>query len=236
VLDLLAFLHERSLVWRDEGRLSSRLAELEVDVRDAISGRVLPRVIDAWELVAYHPTLPARFDGLALDLLEHDDPQNAREARRLAAWSMHHLQVDAVTVPIGLTLGRQLHPDSAGWRFEPQVGCVSIDSAYEPKINLRWLSRALALVLHLDGILGEGREILAELLHNGVALYAGVEGYAIDDLLEIMGAVHRVDPLLAQEYDVEDLGNMLEQMGEYLLDDTRGVEKLYVMVDRRDGF
>ncbi len=236
LLDLLDLLSERAEKLVYEGTLSSRLATIETDFRNEVSGRVLPRVVTAWNLVAGHSDLPARIDAVALDLLDHDDPINARELRRLAVWAMQHLQVDRVTVPVGRTLGRRIDPQSAGWRSEPGVGCVVIPPEYEELVNLRFVSRALDLVLALLNIRGQGRPVLSELLTNATTFYPGTDLYPLDDVLEVISNVHRADPLRTDELKPVDMANILDQIGEYLLDEERGLEKLYVMIDRRDGF
>ncbi len=260
LVDLLVFLRDRAAALRAEGALASRLAELEEDVRELVAGRVLPRVLDAWRLVADHPDLPPRLDGLVLELLDRGDPQRVVELRRLAAWALQHLQVERVGAPLARALGRRLDPQGLGWRWVPGAGCASVVHTEEPAAEdanhrrlpaLRYLSEALGLARDLLGLEvpaasgGAPRAVTVELLVNALRPFPGrvasaagppVPVDALDDVLELVGRVHRVDPAETGPLSALDLAEVVRQVADYLLDEDRGLEKFYVLVERRDGF
>lgn len=240
LLNALDFLRQRARAEIDAGTLSAELAAIDADFRELVAGRTLPRLLDAWRLLLDHPTLPGRIDGLALDLLDRGDPQRVRETRRLAAWCIQHLQVDALTVPLGHSLAARLDPDGQGWRWAPGAACTPLPSAFEPKAQLRWVSRALALVGELLAIRvpaddGPPVRVAAELLANATAPAGPGQPAPLEDLLYLIGAIHRADPLASEALAPADLAAMLGEVADYLLDEARGIEKLYLMIERRDG-
>lgn len=241
LLTALDFARARARVHLDAGDLSAELSDLQADAADAVGGRVLPRLVTAWNLIADHPELPARFDGLALDLLSHENPTDVREARRLGAWAVQHMQVDAVTVPIAHTLAKQIDPESVGWRFEPGAACTPLPSEFEPQARLRMLSQAMWLLRHVlrleaDDGTGAMRRVAADMVTNATTKYPNTDQTPLDDLLAIIAAVHRADPTQTGELLPADMASFLFEAGDYMLDEERGVEKLYQQIERRDGF
>ncbi|MBN2495944.1 MAG: hypothetical protein JXR96_15235 [Deltaproteobacteria bacterium] len=237
VLAALDFLADRARVQVQAGQLSARLAEIEDELAADVSGRVLPRLIEAWALVADEPGLPARLDALCLDLLDRDEGEKAQELRRLAGWGLQYALVDRITVPLGHSLARHLDPEADGWDFVPGTGCLSVPASRVPRANLRFLSRAIALVLDLASLDGNGRDVLATLLTNAAAETEPLEGaWTLDDLIEVLAEVHRCEPGAGGLCDADDAACVLSEIADFMLDDARGLERVYVMIERRDGY
>jgi hypothetical protein len=229
LLDTLSFLHDRAALHRNRGTLSARLLELDADLRETVGGRILPRVVESLDWLRADATLRGELDALLLDLLDQSTLERTRELRRIAAWALQALMVDRVTVPWARALGNRLDPQSPGLEFIPGSGC----RYGAPPFPL--LSRLMDLILRLAPVEGQGQRVFAKLVENAGALYpAG--GYPVDDWIALLLAVHRVDPLQTGEETGQDFANVLQQVAGFLLDDLKGVEKLYLMVDRRDGF
>jgi hypothetical protein len=252
-LDALAHLAERAGELRAEGRLSAELAALEASIREALSGRVLPRVVTAWGLVADHPTLPGRLDALALELVDEAQPARRRENRRLLAWALQHLQVTRVTAPFARALGRHLDPRAPGFRrVEAGDGgpatCQAVehveqaeDEDHQRLPRLRVLGRTLALLRDLLalGASGDGgppRPVAAELVARALTRPPDNPDNPLGDVLEAVGRVHRREPARRDRLEAADLAEVLRQVADYLFDPARGLEKFYVLVERRDGF
>ncbi len=240
LLDLLDYLRTRAKLHQDGGDLRKVLADMENSVRDAIGDRLTPRLMDAWRLIADHPRLPAYLDQVLLSLLDHSSQDKAAEAWRLVAWSIQHLQVDKVTIPVGRSLGAKLDPHAQGWRFDPGVGCTPIPEEYEPLVQMRWISRAMGLMrrlllMRIEQDSGQELDVVSALLKNAFGNYSGLDGFPADDLLGLIAAIHRVDPLSEEPLTPADFANIFEQTSEFMLDEQHGLEKIYEMIDLRDG-
>lgn len=230
LLDSLAFARDRLREYRDAGTLADELAELEDDVRELAGGRLLPRLVQAFELVAADAQLPDQIDSLALDLLDGTDQQWRRRLRQEVAWLLQQLFVDRVVVPAGQALAPLLDAEGAGRSFLPGSGCL----APGPPNDLA--SRTMTLLARLSDIVVAGRDVLGELLGNAAGSSDGSdEDHPLGDLGEVIAAVHREDPEQTDEKQPADWQSILHQVADYLLDGERGVEKLYQMVARRKG-
>ena len=240
LLDMLDYLRIRAKEHQDSADLGQQLTDMDHSVRDMINDRLTPSLVRSLKLIEEHPRLPDYLDQLLLSVLDQDSAQSAAEAWRLVAWAIQHLQVDMVTVPIGRTLGKQLDPHAQGWRFDPGVGCTPIPQEYEPLVQMRWISRALELFrellqIRVEDDSGQVRNVASELVANGLGPYPGSHLLPADDILHVIGSVHRQDPSSEQELTPGDMAHILEQVSEFLLDEQHGIEKLYEMIDFRDG-
>ncbi len=230
VLNAVSFFRERAAKHRDEGELSDKLAELEDDLSDAVGGRVTPRLVTAFQLVADDSELPGELDSIVLDMLDDSDPGWVRTLRKEVAWLLQDLLVDRQTVPMAHALGRQIDPGGYGWEFVPGAGCAASDP---PNVLV---SRLMKLLLRMRETQLPERDVFAELLANAGDLFAVPDGYPLHDFGKIIGAVHREDPEQTGEKSVDDIASILKEVSDYLMDDVRGLEKLYQQVARRNGF
>jgi len=230
VLNAVSFVKQRAEKHRAAGDLSDKLAELEDDLRDAVGGRVTPRLVTAFQLVADDSELPGELDSIVLDLLDDSDPGWVRTLRKGVAWLLQDLLVDRVTVPMSNSLGRQIDPDGYGWEFIPGAGCAASDP---PNVLV---SRLMKLLLRLRETRVPERDVFAELLANAGELFASPDGYPLHDFGKVIGAVHRQDPEQTGEKSIDDIAGILQELSDYLTDDVRGLEKLYQQVERRNGF
>jgi hypothetical protein len=231
LLDALLYLSQRAQARIDSGTLTARLDEFEQDFRDVVGGRVLPRLLTAWRTIAADPVLPGELDALLLDLLDGSTPERLAEHRRILAWALQHLAVERVVVPWEHRLAAILDPDQGRWEIVPAVGCTKGDPPFS------YLSQLFDLLGPLITTEGAGQPVLGELVKNAGTLDPAAAGaWPLDDLLSVLSAVHRLAPQNQDPLAAGDLASILGQVRDYLLDGTRGLEKLYVMIDRRDGF
>ncbi len=229
-LNAVSFFSERAEKHRDAGELSAKLAEIEDDLRDAVGGRVTPRLVDAFQLIADDAELPGELDSITLDLLDSSDPGWVRTLRKAAAWLLQDLLVDRVSVPMAHSIGRQIDPDGYGWKLVPGAGCAASDP---PNVLV---SSLMKLLLRMRRTQVPERDVFAELLANAGSLISAPDGYPLYDFGEVIGAVHREDPEQTGEKSVDDIASILKEVSDYLTDDDRGLEKLYQQVERRNGF
>lgn len=228
LLNLVSFLREQAADHAAAGTLSSRLAELEDDLRDGVGGRVVPRLVQALQLVAGHPRLPAAVDGLVLDLLAPPATEEQQELWLNLARLVQVLLVDRVTVPAAHFLGRHLDPEAPGWQAVPGQGCAAVDQP------VRLVSRVLDLLVRMSE--AGPNDVFASLLANLGTVGPGADSFPLDDFGEVICAVHREDPSGQDTLTAADAARILQEVSAYLLDDQRGIEKLYQQVERRNGF
>jgi len=228
-LNAISFFKERMTKYRDLGTLSQELTDLEDDVRDLVGGRVTPRAVTAFELIADDPNLPNELDSLVLDLLDPSDSDWVRVIRKNMAWLLQGLLVDRVMVPVANTLGPQIDPDGHGWGFAKGIGCISLDPPHP------LVSRTMDLVLRMAQTQVPNRDVFAELITNFGDLAAGPDGFPLHDFGQVLGSIHRDDPEQTAEKSAADYGTILQEVSDYLLDDVSGLEKLYEQVCRRKG-
>lgn len=228
LLNLVSFLRDQAQDHVQTGTLSARLAELEDDLRDTVGGRVVPRLVQALQLVAGHPRLPDEVDGLVLAVLDPPGADQVRELRLNLSRVSQVLLVDRVMVPAARFLGRHLDPEAPGWHVAPGQGCAP---GQRPE---RLVSRVLDLTVRMARAGPEG--VFASLLANMGAKTPGSDSFALDDLGEVICAVHREDPAATGTLRAADAARILREISSYLLDDQRGIEKLYQQVERRNGF
>ncbi|RME20370.1 MAG: hypothetical protein D6806_16525 [Deltaproteobacteria bacterium] len=231
LLNLVDFLAEKVDRYSSEGTLSQKLAEWERDFADLVGGRTLPRLVDVLHSVAQNPRLPGLLDGLILHLLDGSDPAWLSRMRYELGWYLQWLAADSVTVPAARALAPVIDPRAAGRTFSPEAGqCLA-----EGPPNT-FLSRVMMLADRLSELDCCERDVLAELLLNASQdTTSGPESYPLGVLLDVVGAVHRLDPLDESEKSPQDWANIIGQVSEYLLDGERGVEKLYDIIAHRKG-
>ncbi|MBW2700938.1 MAG: hypothetical protein JRF33_08970 [Deltaproteobacteria bacterium] len=271
MLNGLLFARDQVADLLNEGRLSTRLAELDADLAELLGGRILPRLVEAWQLLAEHPSLPGRIDDLTLELFDPTDLNKVREMRRLAGWALQKLCVDRVTVPMAQALARQIDPEADAWTYIPETGCLRLPATpcdeshaclplacntdtdcqqYSPwpgscsagqcvfeKAQAKQISHLMRLGQALLAMPGNEQDVVAALLSNAAqTINDGSGQFAAEALLDVIGEVHRCTPGQTGPLNDEDMTCVLQEVGDFLLDEERGVEKLYLMVDRRDGY
>jgi hypothetical protein len=227
----LSFFRDRVHQYREDGKnLSWELAELDDQLCDLVSGQVLPRAVDAFTLIAQDAYLPAEMDELLLDLFDQSDLEWVRQLRKTIAWLLQDLMVDRVMVPMANTLGDVIDPNGYHLEYTKGIGCLSTPT----KVPL--VSRLMDLVQRLmQTKVPSNRDIVAELFANFGRMTIAPDGFPMYDLAEVLAAVNRTYPQLSGEKGVEELKNILKEVSDYMLDDVRGLEKLYEQVCRRKG-
>jgi len=229
-LNTLSFIKDRATVHLNRGVLSAKLQETEDDLRESVGGRTMPRLVDALKILAAHPTLPSELDALLLDLVDLNDAAKVEEFRNIIGWLLQTQVAERAWIPIAHGLGEYLDPDGNEWEFNPDFGCLS--SA--PPNTL--MSRLMDMLVRMGRARGNGRDIFALITANLGTTYPGTNGFPLDDFGDIISSIHRQDPAQTGETSVGDMANCLKETSDYLLDQERGLEKLYQQVERRKGF
>lgn len=229
-LNTLAFIKDRTTVHRSRGVLSEELLETEDNLRESVGDRTIPRVVDVLKILSGHPSLPGELDALLLDLVDLNDPVKVEELRNLVGWTLQAQNAQRAWVPIAHGLGEYLDPDGNDWDILEGVGCIS--SA--PPNTL--LSRLMDMLVRMSKARGNDRNLFAQITANLGTTYPGTAEFPIDDFGDIISKLHRQDPTQTTETSVGDMTNCLRETSDYLLDDERGLEKLYQQVERRKGF
>jgi hypothetical protein len=229
-LNTLSFMKDRAEVHRSRGVLSAKLQETEDDLRESVSGRTMPRVVDVLQILSAHPSLPGELDALLLDLVDLDDSAKVVEFRNIIGWTLQTQNAERAWIPIAHGLGEYLDPNGNDWDLNAEVGCISTSTPNT------LMSRLMDMLVRMGRARGNGRDIFSIITANLGATYPGTNGFPLDDFGDIISAIHRQDPVQTGETSVGDMTNCLRETSEYLLDGERGLEKLYQQVERRKGF
>ncbi len=227
-LNLLDFLAGRLREHRQAGRLSEEIADLDQDVRDAVGGRMLPALFESLALIEQNEPLRGELDRLLLFLFDESAPPRWGKLRLSLAWLLQDALVDRFTVPFLYQLSDPLDPQASGRDYEALNGCrqTSIPNQL-PSLLLQCLLR----LSEKDG----PDNVLGALLLNAGTLAAEPDGHPLHDFAEVIAAVHRSEPDATGERSPADYASILREVADYLLDERRGLEKLYQIVERRKG-
>ena len=57
----------------------------------------------------------------------------------------------------------------------------------------------------------------------------------LQTIMDVIGDVNRADPSLATKLDGDDYGNIANEMSEFCLDSTRGLEQFYAVIHQITG-
>lgn len=229
-LNTLSFIRDRAVIHRGNNELSAKLQETEDDLRESVGGRTMPRVVDVLKILSAHPSLPGELDALLLDLVDLNDSTKVAEFRNIIGWMLQTQNAERAWVPIAHGLGEYLDPNGNDWELMPEVGCLNTD----PPNTL--MSRLMDMLVRMGQARGNGRDIFAIITANMGTTYPGTNEFPLDDFGDIISSIHRQDPVQTGETSVGDMANGLRETSDYLLDDERGLEKLYQQVERRKGF
>ena len=207
---MLSFLGDTARSFRESGEWDSRLTELREGLADFLGGKVMPQLITAMQLFSEDARVREQIDGLILHLLDQQQPRSQFELQNSLAWTIQSLLVDRVMVPSAHSLGRHLSPSA-------KTGPV--------------LSRAIDMAQRMSRIAGaSGTRVFGDLISRAVRFYPQTSEFPLDDLVEILCAVLRQDPLEPGELTAADRGHVLSEIGDYFLDGRRGLEKLYEQI------
>jgi hypothetical protein len=94
----------------------------------------------------------------------------------------------------------------------------------------------MEMLVRMASARGNGSDIFATITANLGGTYPGTNEFPLGDFGGIISKIHRQDPVQTGETSVGDMTNCLRETSDYLLDDERGLEKLYQQVERRKGF
>ncbi len=226
-LNGLDFLQTRLTLHTEQGTLSARLAEFEQDLSDLIADRVLPRLVEILQLLAAEPGLPARLDALLLDILDDADASWTGRLRKSIARLIQDLLAD--NTALAHALARHIDPGAKNPRFVLGQGCVETAAPND------LISRVLYLTVRLLASQLPERQVAAELIRNAGKQASLPDGFVLGDFGQVIAAIHRADSGQLTEKSTTDLAHIFGEVSEYLLDQERGLEKLYLHVQRRRG-
>jgi hypothetical protein len=190
----------------------------------------LPPLIRSLSLMAADPDLPTEIDALLIRLMGKDDPEQARQWRFHVAWALQYFHSDSQWVPLAHLVGNHLDPLGPEETFHSGVSCQTGN----PPFPL--VSRLLDLTLRLWQAQDPVQKVVPQLLKNAGTLYPTGSGFPLDDLIYVIGAINRQDPLTQNEYSCQDISQAVQKVSNFLVDERCGLEKFYVFIKRRNGF
>jgi hypothetical protein len=226
-LALLPFLRGRLTDHRTRGDLAMWSHDLPNDTADTIAGPIVGGLVNLLDRIQGDPE--AR-DALIALLAYVVDEASANEAFLATLYAgVDVLQVfgdDTDIVPLAHALAGALAPNARDLALGRATGA--------PNVSEGVASDALGLVRELQGI--DTRHVLPTLLANLVAFPTGSDEAPLETILDVMSEVNRAHPGAGGDYDVPDYHEALSQTTGFMLDERRGMERLYQVVQNRVCF
>jgi hypothetical protein len=227
VAAILPFLRGRLTEHRLLGDIVPWARELPGDTEETLAGPLAAGLILLLDHIQSDPASRDALVALISYLLDESSPSDAFPATLYAAADM--LQVlddDANIVPLAHALSAALAPnarDLAG----------GVPGA--PDIENSVTTDALGLVRELQGI--DESHVLRRLLANLVAIPEdGDETTPLETILDVLGEVNRAEPGAGGAYEVRDYEALFGEVTGFMLDERRGMERLYQVVQNRECF
>jgi hypothetical protein len=175
------------------------------ELQDLVTGPGLAAAVEMFDAIDADETLKNLFRSFAVHILPTDGLDGDR-ILRLGAKLLHLLKDGRDCAPLARFLGRALRPESG-----------FVISA------LRYFEAAMRL---------DEREILKGILERGAEAPLGGKS-PLSHMGDVLGAVLRVEPGAPGSWSAEDFGRFFGKLSEFLLDPSKGLEKLIQIVKGR---
>jgi hypothetical protein len=203
---VVGFLGDRVRRHIDGGTWTVKLTrDYPQDLLDLVTGPGLAAAVEMFDAIDADETLKNLFRSFAVHILPTDGLDGDR-LLRLGAKLLHLLKDGRDCAPLAKFLGRALRPESG-----------FVISA------LRYLEAAMRF---------DEREILKGILERGAEAPAGGKS-PLSDLGDALGAVLRVEPGAPGSWSADDFGRFISKLSEFMLDPSKGLEKLIKIVKGR---
>lgn len=227
VLALLPFLRGRLAQHRLDGDIVTWARELPGDTEDTLAGPLASGLILLLDHIQSDPASRDALIDLIAYLLDESSPSDAFPATLYAGADMLQvLEDDTNIVPLAHALSAALAPNA-----QDLAGGVP----GSPDIENSVTTDALGLVRELQGI--DEDHVLRRLLANLVAIPdGGEETTPLETILDVLGEVNRADPGAGGAYEVRDYESLFGEVTGFMLDERRGMERLYQVVQNRECF
>jgi hypothetical protein len=215
-----------SCTWAQQGLVSS--------LSQTINGPTFAASMDLFEALRMDNASRSEIEQLVTYLLDAASANDAQAGVLASALDMLQvLQDDTNLTPFDQILARAISPavtDDAGNVVQRSLADAAL--------------RAITRILELD-IVGTGanactsqrdpNRVISALLQFMVTPIASNELPPIDTLMSAIGDVNRANPSLTTKFDGEDYGNVANEMSQFCLDPTRGLEQFYAVINQITG-
>jgi hypothetical protein len=226
LLHLVPWLRARLADHRARGDLAAWSADLVPDTEDALSSPAIAGLVRFLDAAQDDPDARTALAGLLAYLVDEASGNDAFASALYAGSDL--LQViedDENIVPIGHALALALAPNAAD---------VVAGRATELDLDGAVASDALGLARAIQGV--DDRRTLRVLLSGLVSVPTdgSEEVTPLEEILDVLSLINRVTPGDGGAYVADDYAEAMGQTRGFLLDERRGMERLYDVVQNRE--
>nr|MDQ3036074.1 hypothetical protein [Myxococcota bacterium] len=227
ILTVLPFLRERLDEHRTRGDLEEWSRQLGPDLAELLRSPMVSGLVRFLDRVQDDPDAQGSLSRLIGYLVDEASTNDAFASTLYGgADLLMVLEDDENMIPIAHALSQALAPDAldAVAGSDPD-GAIDIDGSIA--------TDALGLTREVQRL--DTRHTLRVVLSNLVSLADGEdERTPLEEILDVIGEINRVTPGAGGSFVADDYAASMEQTESFLLDERRGLERLYDVVQERE--